>query len=88
MIASRLSGPVRVARKVVHQDGSQVAVLRNPTATLFAFLVRNLRQAAVLLAATFRSDELGQAGPVRRLLAELGRLDGGEPVGAQPVAPR
>jgi DNA-binding CsgD family transcriptional regulator/tetratricopeptide (TPR) repeat protein len=46
------------------------------TGELLAFLVRNLRQAAVLLVVTFRSDELGQAGPVRRLLAELGRLDG------------
>jgi tetratricopeptide (TPR) repeat protein len=46
------------------------------TGELLAFLDRNLRQAAVLLVATFRSDELGQAGPVRRLLAELGRLDG------------
>ena len=46
------------------------------TGELLAFLVRNLRQAAVLLVATFRSDELGQAGPVRRLLAELGRVDG------------
>jgi predicted ATPase len=46
------------------------------TGELLAFLVRNLRQVAVLLVATFRSDELGQAGPVRRLLAELGRLDG------------
>jgi DNA-binding CsgD family transcriptional regulator len=46
------------------------------TVELLAFLVRNLRQAAVLVAVTFRSDELGQAGPVRRLLAELGRLDG------------
>ena len=46
------------------------------TGELLAFLVRNLRQAAVLLVVTFRSDELGQAGPVRRLLAELGRMDG------------
>ena len=45
------------------------------TGELLAFLVRNLRQAAVLVVVTFRSDELGQAGPVRRLLAELGRLD-------------
>ena len=30
----------------------------------------------MLLVATFCSDELGQAGMVRRLLAELGRLDG------------
>jgi DNA-binding CsgD family transcriptional regulator/tetratricopeptide (TPR) repeat protein len=46
------------------------------TGELLAFLVRNLRQAAVLVVVTFRSDELGQAGPVRRLLAELDRLDG------------
>ena len=46
------------------------------TGELLAFLVRNLQQAAVLLVVTFRSDELGQAGPVRRLLAELGRVDG------------
>jgi DNA-binding CsgD family transcriptional regulator/tetratricopeptide (TPR) repeat protein len=46
------------------------------TGEMLAFLIRNLRQAAVLLVATFRSDELGRAGPVRRLLAELGRLDG------------
>ncbi len=45
------------------------------TGELLAFLVRNLRQAAVLVVVTFRSDELGQAGPVRRLLAELGRMD-------------
>jgi predicted ATPase len=46
------------------------------TGELLAFLVRNLQQAAVLLVVTFRTDELGQGGPVRRLLAELGRLDG------------
>src|SRR5262249_21837038 len=43
---------------------------------LLAFLVRNLRQAGVRRVATSRSDELGQAGPVRRLLGELCRLDG------------
>ena len=45
------------------------------TGELLAFLVRNLRQAAVLVVVTFRSDELAQSGPVRRLLAELGRMD-------------
>jgi DNA-binding CsgD family transcriptional regulator len=45
------------------------------TGELLAFLVRNLRQTAVLLVATFRSDELGQGGPLRRLLAEMGRLN-------------
>ena len=46
------------------------------TGELLAYLLRNLRQVAVLVVVTFRSDELGQAGPVRRLLAEFGRLDG------------
>jgi len=46
------------------------------TGELLAFLVGSLRQAAVLLVATFRSDELGRALPLRWLLAELGRLDG------------
>jgi len=46
------------------------------TGELLAFLVGSLRRAAVLVVATFRSDELGQAAPVRRLLAALGRLDG------------
>ncbi len=45
------------------------------TGELLAFLVRSLRRSAVLLVATFRSDELGHAGPVRRLVAELGRLE-------------
>ncbi|MBO0815264.1 MAG: hypothetical protein J2P30_09005 [Actinobacteria bacterium] len=45
------------------------------TGELLAFLVRSLQQAAVLVVVTFRTGELGQAGPVRRLLAELGRLD-------------
>jgi DNA-binding CsgD family transcriptional regulator/tetratricopeptide (TPR) repeat protein len=46
------------------------------TGELLAFLVRNLGQAPVLMVATFRSDELGQAQAVGRLLSELGRLDG------------
>jgi len=46
------------------------------TGELLAFLVRNLGQAAVVLVVTCRSDELGQSRPVRRLLAELGRLEG------------
>ncbi len=46
------------------------------TGDLLAYLVRNVRQAAVLLVVTFRSDELARGGPLRRLLAGLGRLDG------------
>lgn len=45
------------------------------TGELGAFLTRNLRRAAVLQVVTFRSDELNRAGMLRRLLAELGRLD-------------
>src|SRR5205807_94971 len=46
------------------------------TGELGAFLTRNLRRAAVLQVVTFRSDELDRAGMLRRLLAELSRLDG------------
>jgi DNA-binding CsgD family transcriptional regulator/tetratricopeptide (TPR) repeat protein len=47
-----------------------------PTGDLLSFLVRNLRAAAVLLVATFRSDSLHSIHPLRRLLAELERMDG------------
>ena len=46
------------------------------TGELGAFLIRYLRHGPVLLVVTFRADELDRAGPLRRLLAELGRLDG------------
>ena len=46
------------------------------TGELLAFLAGNLRQAAVLLVVTFRPDDLARAGPLRRLLAGLGRLEG------------
>jgi len=46
------------------------------TSELGAFLTRNLRRTAVLQVVTFRTDELDRAGMLRRLLAELGRLDG------------
>jgi DNA-binding CsgD family transcriptional regulator len=45
------------------------------TRDLLSFLVRNLRQAAVLLVVTFRSDELHRTHPLRPLLAALGRMD-------------
>jgi DNA-binding CsgD family transcriptional regulator/tetratricopeptide (TPR) repeat protein len=47
-----------------------------PTCDLLSFLVRNLRQACVLLVVTFRSDSLHSTHPLRRLLAGLGRMDG------------
>jgi DNA-binding CsgD family transcriptional regulator/tetratricopeptide (TPR) repeat protein len=46
------------------------------TCDLLSFLVRNLRQAAVLLVVTFRSDDLHRNHPLRPLLAGLERMDG------------
>jgi DNA-binding CsgD family transcriptional regulator len=46
------------------------------TRDLLGFLVRNLRDSAVLLVVTFRSDELHRTHPLRPLLAELGRMEG------------
>jgi DNA-binding CsgD family transcriptional regulator len=47
-----------------------------PTCDLLSFLVRNLRDTAVLLAITFRSDSLHREHPLRRLLAGLERMGG------------
>lgn len=47
-----------------------------PTSDLLSFLARNLRDAAVLLLITFRSDTLHRDHPLRRVLAELDRIDG------------
>jgi DNA-binding CsgD family transcriptional regulator len=46
------------------------------TRDLLSFLVRNLRQAAVLMVVTFRSDDLHRTHPLRPLLAGLERMDG------------
>ena len=46
------------------------------TCDLLSFLVRNIRQARVLLVVTFRSDELHRNELLRPLLAGLGRADG------------
>ena len=45
------------------------------TSDLLSFLARNLRDAAVLLVVTFRSEDLHRDHPLRRLLAVLGRMD-------------
>jgi pentatricopeptide repeat protein len=45
------------------------------TGDLLSFLARNLRDAAVLLLVTFRSEDLHRDHPLRRLLAGLERLD-------------
>jgi DNA-binding CsgD family transcriptional regulator/tetratricopeptide (TPR) repeat protein len=46
------------------------------TCDLLSFLVRNLRDAAVLLVVTFRSESPPRDHPLRRLLAGLERMDG------------
>src|SRR5207248_2459668 len=46
-----------------------------PTCDLLSFLARNLREAAVLLIVTFRSDTLHRDHPLRRVLAELDRME-------------
>jgi DNA-binding NarL/FixJ family response regulator len=45
------------------------------TLDLLRFLVRNARDAPLLVVATYRSDELHRRHPLRPLLAELARLD-------------
>src|SRR2546429_9676092 len=46
------------------------------TCDLLSFLVRNIRQARVLLVVTFRSDELNRTDLLRPLLAGLARAEG------------
>lgn len=46
-----------------------------PTCDLLSFLARNLRDTAVLLVITFRSESLHRNHPLRRVLAELNRMD-------------
>jgi DNA-binding CsgD family transcriptional regulator/tetratricopeptide (TPR) repeat protein len=46
------------------------------TCDLLSFLVRNIRDAPVLLVVTFRSDELHRSHLLRPLLAGLSRMDG------------
>ncbi|GLW63847.1 helix-turn-helix transcriptional regulator [Actinomadura rubrobrunea] len=45
------------------------------TRDLLAFLIRNLGGAPVLIVITYRTDELHRTHPLRRLLAELDRLE-------------
>ncbi|HEV7751601.1 MAG TPA: AAA family ATPase [Baekduia sp.] len=56
---------VLVLEDVQWADGSTEALLR--------FLVRGMRQTAVLFVLTYRTDELARGHSVRRSLAELGR---------------
>ena len=58
------------------------------TRDLIAFLVRNLRRAAVLLVFTYRSDELHRRHPLLPFLAELGRSDRVERLELRPFDAR
>jgi DNA-binding NarL/FixJ family response regulator len=58
------------------------------TCDLLSFLVRNLRQARVLLVGTFRSDEMNRNDLLRPLLAGLARAEGGITPAAGPAVPR
>jgi DNA-binding CsgD family transcriptional regulator len=54
------------------------------TRDLLGFLVRNLREAAVMLVFTYRSDELHRRHPLLPFLAELGRAPGVDRLDLEP----
>ena len=54
------------------------------TRDLLGFLIRNLRDARIMLVLTFRSDELHRRHPLLPFVAELGRLDRVERVELHP----
>jgi DNA-binding CsgD family transcriptional regulator len=56
------------------------------TLDLLKFLVRGLRQSAVLLVATYRTDELAREHPARPLLAELQRAPRARTVEVGPLS--
>lgn len=57
------------------------------TGDLLTFLVRNVRQAAVLLIVTFRSEDTERA-PLRSLTAGLGRMEGVWRIDLKPLSRR
>ena len=57
------------------------------TCDLLTFLVRNVRQAPVLLIVTFRSEEIERA-PLRSLTAGLGRMEGVRRIELEPLSRR
>jgi DNA-binding CsgD family transcriptional regulator len=56
------------------------------TQDVLRFLVRGLRQTAVLVVLTHRTDELQRGAPVRRLLADLGREPCVETIALAPLS--
>lgn len=57
------------------------------TCDLLTFLVRNVRQATVLLIITFRSEDTERA-PLRSLIAGLGRMEGVQRIELEPLSRR
>lgn len=57
------------------------------TCDLLTFLVRNVRQAPVLLIVTFRSEDTERA-PLRSLIAGLGRMEGVQRIELEPLSRR
>src|SRR3954447_20124850 len=83
---SRVSGPGRLCELVLGllerfaaEEAPLLVVLEDvhwadrSSRDLVAFLARNLRDAAIVCVATYRTDELAGSHPLRRLAAELGR---------------
>jgi ATP/maltotriose-dependent transcriptional regulator MalT len=57
------------------------------TCDLLSFLVRNVRQAPVLLIVTFRSEDT-EGAPLRSLVAGLGRMEGVQRIELEPLSRR
>jgi DNA-binding CsgD family transcriptional regulator/tetratricopeptide (TPR) repeat protein len=57
------------------------------TCDLLTFLVRNVRQAPVLLIVTFRSEDT-EGAPLRSLIAGLGRMEGVQRIELEPLSRR
>jgi DNA-binding CsgD family transcriptional regulator/tetratricopeptide (TPR) repeat protein len=78
---ARLFGAVLTLLEALAEQGSLVIVVEDlhwadqPTSDLLGFLVASLRDAAILVLATFRSDEV-EADPLRLLLPRLDRMAG------------
>lgn len=74
------------------EDGGVTVVLEDlhwadgATRDLLVFLVRNLDLPGVQLVATYRSDDLHRTHPLRRLLPELRRAPGVEPLELAPFS--
>lgn len=81
MIRARLFETLLTLFEVLAEERPLVLVIEDAhwadrsTCDLLAFLVRNVRDAPVLLIVTFRSEDIERA-PLRSLIAGLGRMEG------------